>query len=122
MTNTYTPLIENNDHEGETWTWWIRIEGNEAVLDLLRDTIREERDADDCFEEYDLPEWPNGDRLTQDQVELLEQRSGGGYYSAHNQVFGLLVPPPALLDTSVPAFERLNDALYKGGADDWDRR
>jgi hypothetical protein len=119
-THTYTPLIENNDHEGETWTWWIRVEGNEGVLDLINDTILAARDVSEYFEEYDLPEWPNGDRITDEQLAVLLRWSDGGYYRAHNPVYGRLVLPNDFFDPEFGIFER-HESLYTGGLDDWDR-
>jgi hypothetical protein len=121
MTNTYTPLIENNDHEGETWTWWIQVEGNESTLDLIRGTLAECRSESEYFEKYDLPEWPNGDRITDEQLAVLRRWSDGGYYRAHNPVYGVLVPPSEFFDSTISPFDRL-DSLYKGGVDDWERR
>lgn len=115
----FTPLVENNDHEGETWTWWIQVDGNEAVLDSIASVLREAREADAYFEQYDLATWPDGETLTESEVDLLVRWSDGGYYAAHNFVVGTLVLP-SFWTESVSPFERL-EVLYKGGIDDWDR-
>jgi hypothetical protein len=115
----FTPLIETNDHEGETWTWWIQIDGNQDVLDAIQEVIREALGESEYFEEFSLPEWPYGEKLGEDQVNLLERWSDEGYHRSHNKVSGHLVVPDWWFET-ISAFDRL-EALYKGGIDRWER-
>jgi hypothetical protein len=118
----FTPLIEVNEHEGETWTWWIQIDGNQDILNEIAERIEAGRRDSDYYEEYSLPEWPYGEKLGRDQVALLERWSEGGYHPAHNAVTGVLVRPDRWIETadSESVYVRL-DALYKGGISDWKR-
>lgn len=115
----FTPLVEMNDHEGETWTWWVQVNGNEDLLAILIDVFEDCSDASEYFEEYALPEWPRGETLTEPEVDLLVRWSDRGYYRAHNKVSGVLVLP-TVFDEAVSPFDKVEE-LYKGGIDDWER-
>ena len=32
---TFVRLYETNDHEGESWNWWLQLDGNEDELRKL---------------------------------------------------------------------------------------
>jgi hypothetical protein len=115
----FTPLVENNDHEGETWTWWVQVNGNEGLLAILNDVFEDCRSESEYFEEYSLPEWPIGETLTEPEVDLLVRWSDVGYYPAHNKVTGELILP-TVFDEATDPFDKVED-LYKGGIDDWKR-
>jgi hypothetical protein len=100
---TFARFVEFNDHEGETWTWWLQIDGNESQLDRLRDLLA---DAD-VAEEYDL-------RLDivepESVVDELREHAVDGYFAGHNKVLGRLTCPDSLGEYA--------DILYKGGIRD----
>jgi hypothetical protein len=118
----FTPLVEINESEGETWTWWIQVNGNQGILDEIKSRIEAAMNESDYYEEYDLPEWPYGETLGIDQVGLLERWSHEGYCRDHNVVAGVLIRSQRWIrdgESSDP-YNGL-DALYKGGIDDWQR-
>lgn len=100
---TFVKFEENNDHEGETWVFWLQVEGNEQEIDRLETILA---DADEQ-EEYALYE----DRLDEHDVDVLVAHAGRGYYNYHNKLTGTL-ELPGLGD---PKAKDLDDLFYKGG-------
>lgn len=98
---TFARFVESNDHEGETWTWWLQVDGNEQQLDRLRDLLA----SADVDEEYAL-------RLDlvepESVVDKLAAHADDGYYAGQNKVLGTFVCPDTLGD----------EVLYKGGIRD----
>jgi hypothetical protein len=98
---TFVKFRETNDHEGETWVFWLQIEGNEDELDLLGYTL-DELSTDPEDREWALyPEVV----LTEHDVDVLITHTGHGYMSHHNKVIGSLRVPNGFNI----------DRLYKGG-------
>lgn len=99
----FARYTENNEHEGETWVFWLQYDGNEDALSALDDLIAEAV-GDSEPEEYELdldtliPEW---------EVDTLVKHGGQGYMDYHHKVTGKLTLPSDL-------GEYLED-LYKGG-------
>jgi hypothetical protein len=100
---------ESNDHEGETWNFWLQVDGNEAELDKLAAALEawEERTDSDCeyrlFREEPVPE---------SEVDILIKHSRSGYMRFENKVTGTMKVPEDLLD--LPDEDQF-DGLYKGG-------
>ena len=40
-------LTEHNDHEGETWSFFVPVEGNEEAVDLIERYVKQVRDEDE---------------------------------------------------------------------------
>lgn len=99
----YAQLTENNDWEGETWHFYIPIEGNEAILDQLADTLT--LMADEAFELELEP-------IPEVEVDILVKRGGDtNYMAAHNKLAGRLV----LTDEHLAKLAAGDvDPLYKG--------
>lgn len=97
---TYRRLIESNDNEGETWSWWLQADGNETALKRLQDACLQF--GDDMFE---LTE----DLVHEAEVDILVRYTDGGYYSAHNKVDGALFLP------KFGDYAAFWDQMYKGG-------
>lgn len=95
---------EKNDHEGETWTFWLQANGNEAQLDKLRELLVDaDPDEDEDFP-YDID---LSETLPEEHVDVLvKYAAGDGYRAAHEKVVGRLVVPDSLGDGA--------DNLYKG--------
>lgn len=99
----YAQLTENNDWEGETWHFYIPIEGNEATLDRLADTLT--LMADEAFELELAP-------IPEMEVDILVKRGGDtSYMAAHNKLAGRLVLTDEHLTTLAAGDV---DPLYKG--------
>jgi hypothetical protein len=98
---TFVKFRENNENEGETWVFWLQIEGNEDELDLLGYTL-DELSTDPEDREWALyPEVV----LAEHDVDVLVTHAGHGYMSYHSKVVGSLQVPNGFN----------TDRLYKGG-------
>lgn len=99
---TYVKFVENNDWEGEEWTFWLQLDGNEDELTKLAEVIDGFDDEEDSFElDRDV-------ELTDHDVSVLVEHGGSGYMQNHNKVVGVLAVPDDLTA----------DGLYKGGIRD----
>ena len=102
---TYALFRETNDHEGESWNFWLERDGNEETLRRLGEMLDAAEEA--C--PYDFPYVLDLDEaLTDEQVDLLCEYAEEGYMHSHNKINGTLVVP----DDLVP------DDLYKGRIED----
>jgi hypothetical protein len=97
--STYARFTEVNDWEGETWHFWLPIEGNEEALRKLAELLDVEADSD----EYQLSLEPR-DELHVDA--LVDEDDEPGYMSAQNKLEGVLTVPDTLGENC--------KALYKG--------
>lgn len=96
----YMMFTENNEWEGETWNFFIPIEGNEAVIEKIRKLIR----GNSAYE-LGEPVW------TQSEVEkLLRKPSRTDYINEFNLVSAVNDLPDTI------DWERDNDPFYKGKA------
>lgn len=78
MTTNYAKFTEVNDWEGETWHFWLPIEGNEDALDALHSVL----DTD----EYELDLTP----VPEFEVDVLVKHTDTGYMAYHNKLAGTL--------------------------------
>ena len=93
----FVKFVEYNDHEGETWTYWLELTENLnaiAALDVLL------KDSD--VEEQYCVDWSI---IDEHDVNVLTRFGGQGYSAFHQKVKGTFVIPEN--------FEV--DDLYKGG-------
>jgi len=95
---TYVKFTEENDHEGETWTFWLPVEGNEHALAAFAEWLA---DQGPRVEDYNLELEA---RESEERVAALVEHGGSGYMAYHTKVSGLMSSPP---DNP--------DRLYKGG-------
>lgn len=104
--NEFVRFQESNDHEGETWNFWLQVDGNEAELDKLAAALKAWEEWADSGCEYQLfLEEP----VTESEVDILIKHSRSGYMRFENKVTGTLKVPEDLPD------EDQFDGLYKGG-------
>lgn len=95
---TYVRFTENCDWEGESWNFYLPVEGNEEALVWLRGLV-----ADADSEEYEVGE----ETYTRAEVETLARsHSQTTYLQEHTVLSGRLATVPDL------------DLLYKGGIRD----
>jgi len=99
----FTQFRENNEWEGEEWSFWLQRDGNEDALRAL------EAATDVILDDEPLYVLNLNETLTEAEVDLLCRYSSSGYYSSHNKVVGQLVLPEPL-PVGVEG-----DPLYKGG-------
>lgn len=107
MTKTFVPLVEHNDHEGETWTQWLQVEGNEDQLEYLYTALFRLDEAEDSYQ-LDLD-----DRESEEVVDRMVARARCGYTWSDSKVTGRLSLP------NITTLEELNDVLYKGNIEDY---
>lgn len=116
MADVYVTLIEDNDHEGERWRFYLPTAGNEAGLLELRDRL--ESMKLDGFGSYKLDMTPVTEEQVNDRVALADE--DGGYLPAHTKLSGTLQPLPAKPEPreDISDAEWLDELLYKGGIKD----
>lgn len=105
----FVRFCEVNDHEGETWTWWLQLDGNKAQFDKLAVLLRNAADNGDDMD--DLAYVLHLDSVEPEAVvDKLVEYAESGYYAAHNKVAGVFTCPD---DPGGHC-----DKLYKGGIRD----
>lgn len=104
---TYRRFIETNDHEGETWNFWLQVDGNMVALAVLGDKLDELNKP-----LIDRPFVLATDQLEGHEVDLLARYGESGYMKQHNKVDGSLRLPK---DFTSMDDEAVTDRLYKGG-------
>lgn len=105
---------EVNDHEGESWNYWLQVEGNEGELNELYKLlayIEEEQGYESWFSlkitEIE-PEWV---------VDKLVEYAEDGYNMSHNKVLGKFTCPQVLCydEEPIDLEEQVDNLFYKGG-------
>lgn len=108
-TRCFVKFVENNQWEGETWTHWLQVNGNEDELTKLSNLLAElELEADEDAEDppYELADFKQ-QTLSEEYVDVLVEHAGGdGYAAAHTKVVGKFVCPDSLGEGG--------RAIYKG--------
>ena len=109
----FVRLTENNDHEGESWNFWLQLDGNEVELQELKKFLSENGFEDEFQYELDLTE------VDESEVDILVKHSKSGYMSYENKVVGKFKMFPIerkeYYDSDDWKWELGNDTLYKGG-------
>ena len=111
----YVTFTEDNDYEGETWRFYIPIEGNEKALAELDEGLKEAA-GEDPYDEF--PYHLDDNPIPEAQVDYLvgNLADDTGYMPAFNKLAGQLLLPVGLDWSSEDNFD---DHLYKGGIKDW---
>lgn len=108
---TFVQFTEYNDYEGETWVFWLQLDGNEQNLLALEQLIARVQGVD-VEEPYSLD---LETELSEEHVDVLVKHAGSGYMNYHNKVVGVMKEPTELdLVEDVGYGPELN-GLYKGG-------
>ena len=95
---------EYNDWEGETWNWWLQVDGNEEELQKFVNLLS----AAAGEEEYDLDYTYYEDDVEDEfVVDKLVEYSNSSYGADHTKVTGKFTCPDTLGQDL--------DLLYKGG-------
>lgn len=99
----FTQLIEHNQHEGQSWSFWLQVDGNEDALHELEAHIINE----DLEEEYEF----TGVTIYEWELDTLVNYGNFGYdyMNQHHKVAGKLKLPNGF---------QAND-IYKGGIRDF---
>src|SRR5690606_10442737 len=102
----FVPFREVNDFEGETWTFWLQLDGNEEELRKLFALLERESDRAGVDIPYTLvlDDWE-----TEEDVDVLvgfAEDTLEGYAPAHQKVTGRFTCPDSIGE--------YGDDLYKG--------
>lgn len=99
----FTQMIEHNEHEGESWSFWLQLDGNEVVIDELMTLIENEGLED----EYEF----TGKTIYEFDVDTMVNHGnfGYGYMNQHHKIAGTIT-----LDNGF----QVND-IYKGQIEDF---
>lgn len=102
----YLKLTENNDWEGETWHFFVPVEGNEEALKLLREKV-----ASFGGEEFEVDQ-----RLyPESEVDLLVKNAEVGYLREYYKLEGKVLTQKL---REIIADEDFTEKFYKGGIRD----
>jgi hypothetical protein len=110
-TGGYVTLVEHNEHEGETWRYYMPVTGNADALNDLDDALRQ-RDDYGCEHEAKYVLHLNFS-VPESTVDILVEHSDSGYMAYHNKLDGYLVLTPEVLH-QIADEECDEDPLYKG--------
>ena len=117
-------LTEHNEHEGETWMFFVPVEGNEEAVDLVERYVERVRDKD-----KDKDEYPYESERLRVHLATVELVATHGYAASHTiipkldlaevrkQIAPLLDPESSsngAEDDEGIDYEK-EDPLYKGG-------
>jgi hypothetical protein len=104
----FVKFTEHNDHEGESWCFWLQKDDNDNELAKLQKLLGEY----DTYEEtYKLQ---NMGAVDEHDVDVLVKHSGEGYMSYHNKVSGKFTCPQPTEEEKKDGYGWLNDTFYKG--------
>ena len=104
----FVPFVEKNDWEGETWTFWLQLDGNEFELAKLHELLFEER-----FEYEPAYSIDMNDAEDEEVVDRICARARGGYNDSDSKITGKFTCPELS-----PTMECLDDNFYKGRIED----
>jgi hypothetical protein len=106
----FVKFTEENDHEGETWRFWLQLDGNEAELAKLAEVIATYREGQ--YSRYSEYELDLSSSVDERDVDVLVLHSFSGYMRFENKIVGTLAVPDGLpTDGDQPDL----DDFYKGG-------
>lgn len=107
----FVKFRETNDLEGESWNFWLQLDGNEEQLNKLSDLL----DADEYEESFSV-DMKNA--IPESEVDILVKHSESGYMHDHNKVTGKFELPESTGDYDDDS-DFYIDVFYKGGIKDY---
>lgn len=107
----FVKFTENNDNEGESWNFWLQLDGNEAQLKELQSWLGT---FDDDGESYELNMTP----VDESEVDIVVKHTDQGYMDYNNKVTGVFTCPQPEGDVANyeadEGWDFLSDNFYKG--------
>ena len=79
----FVRFTERNDNEGETWNFWLQLDGNEEALNLLKSELDGSADRW-LVDAYEL----NMSPIPESEVDILVKHTRRGYFAYENKVTG----------------------------------
>lgn len=109
----YAVFSERNDHEGETWYFYIPFEGNEAAITSLENMLA-------CSPSKELKKYfLKKGMIAESVVDVLCARESKTHYmDGNNKLKGLLELSSLAAIVDADTWDILDDKLYKGGIRD----
>jgi hypothetical protein len=104
----FIKLTERNEWEGETWRFYLQVDGNEEQITKLRRLLSAAAKRSKIGLDYTLDDTLMSEA---DVDALVDNCDDDGYMPAHNKVVGRFVCPDDL-------GERANE-LYKGSIEEF---
>jgi hypothetical protein len=98
----YVKFTEENDWEGETWHFYIPVDGNQLTLSVLAAALETSP-----IESYTLDLTP----IPESEVDTLVKHTEVGYTADHTKLSGVLLLAPDTVD-QLSAYD--TDPFYKG--------
>lgn len=105
----FVEFIEDNQHEGETWRFWLQLTGNLAELRRLERAIAEVSVAHGGGCDYELN---LDDPISEQDVDIIVAHAQTGYMKSETKVVGRLKLPDDLIEQT--DYGPTLDSLYKG--------
>lgn len=102
----FIKFTERNHHEGETWRFYLQVDGNEEQITKLRKMLA-------AYDTTPAISYTLDDQLLDEATvnALVEQADDEGYMPAHNKVTGRFKCPDDLGHRA--------DELYKGSIEEF---
>lgn len=88
----FVKLIEKNDHEGETWVFWLQYTGNEEEIQKLDEMLKDWKSNSKYELDFELDTSLTVGEQTVD-ILVEHQYDRGRYNPAHNKVSGTFTCP-----------------------------
>lgn len=103
----FIKFTENNDNEGESWNFWLQLDGNDGEIEKLKDWVTKFNEDLDAVYEFDTTP------VDESEVDILVKHSGEGYMNYENKVTGVFTcPPEDVFEDEESEFMR--NIFYKG--------
>jgi hypothetical protein len=103
----FVKFTEINDHEGESWNFWLQLDGNKTQLKELESWLGT---FDEYGESYKLDMEP----VPEFEVDILVKHSDSGYMQYENKIKGKFICPTPGSEEEENGYRWLNDNFYKG--------
>lgn len=101
---------ETNDHEGETWFFWLQVDGNEEELLKLNSLV-----DDYQGESYYL----HSKTWAEEFIDFAVEEGGWGYMNTHTKVKGVFTCPDYQKSSEgLRLDEWFDEVFYKGRIED----
>ncbi len=105
----FVKFTEHNDHEGESWNFWLQLDSNKTELNKLKKFLTENDIEDNPGYELDMTP------VDESEVDIVIKHSDQGYMDYNNKVTGKFEMPIYEDDGQEDsAWEFANDNFYKG--------
>lgn len=102
----FVRFVEENEWEGETWTFWLQLDGNEDELVRLHELLSDQ----------DVYTLDMNDVEAEESVDRICSRAQCGYYYSDSKVTGRFLCPE--LPSALTPNGGLDDLFYKGRIED----